>query len=88
MEKLFKSENLDKIEVSLPDSVKNPKAKFGSSAEAIQFYANKLEVLAKEKKMTLDEMRMAADAYKFGPDESFEILGLFDSISALKATTK
>lgn len=88
MEKLFKVEDLDAIEISLPDSVRNPVPKFETPVAAIQFYSNKLEGIAEVKRMTLDEMRFAASAYKFGPEESFEILGLFDSISALKAATK
>lgn len=69
----------------LPESVTNPKPKFNSATEAVQFYSLQLEQIAQSKKLTLDELKAHANLYKFGPDESFLILGLFDSIRLLKS---
>lgn len=89
MEKVYKKayrmEELDKIQVDLPESVKDPKPRFSNTSDAIRFYSKQLEIIASKKSMSLDEMKKAANAYEFGPEESFEILALFDSISALKS---
>jgi hypothetical protein len=85
MDRSFKMDALDGIEVSFPESVQDPKPKFRSASEALRFYIQKLELVAQQKKLTLDELRAQANQYKFGPDESFSILRLFDSIRALRA---
>jgi hypothetical protein len=78
-------EAVEGIKIDLPESVTNPKPKFKTASEAIQFYSAKLESIAHSKKLSLDELKAQANLYKFGPDESFMILGLFDSIRTLKS---
>jgi hypothetical protein len=68
----------------LPKNVLNPTAKFLDSDLALSSYSEKLEVIAKSKGVSLGELIIQANKYKFGPDESFEILGLIDTINALK----
>ena len=60
------------------------KAMFKSQKDAIEFYQKKIDALAKEKAMSFDELWIAAHDYKFSPDESFEIMGLFRTLRALK----
>lgn len=85
MEKTFKIENLKDIKSDLPDSVLTPQPAFKSPQDALQFFSRQLEMLAQKKEMTLDEMKAAANLYKFGPEESFAILGLFDTVRALRS---
>lgn len=82
----FKIEALDQIHSDLPESVGTARPQFESTTEALQYYAQKLETIAKQKNLSLDELRVHANLYKFGPEESFQILGLFDSVRALKAS--
>jgi len=85
MEKTFDLEELKKLELNLPESVKNPVPTFSSPTEAIQFYSSELEAIASKYKMSVGDLRIAAHSYKLGADESFDILGLFDSLSTLKS---
>lgn len=57
---------------------------FKIQEDAIKFYEKKIKLIAKQKHMTEKELYKAAHDYQFGTDESFEILGLFDSLRALK----
>jgi|GEM_PF-5184259 len=74
------------IEVNLPNSVVDPKPNFRSTADAFQSFSRRLESIAASKGLTIDQLRARAESYSFGADESFEILSLFDSTRALKAS--
>lgn len=77
---------LGSVDPELPESVIAPRAAFKNTGEAIQYHLGKLEGIAHQKKVTLDELRERSNRYLYGPEESFFILGLFDTIRALKSS--
>lgn len=86
MAKSIKKEDLDENEVTLPDSVLNPTPRFSNDGDAIKFYEQALTTAAAAKQLTVEELSAKANSYFFGPEESFQILGVIDGLRALKAS--
>lgn len=84
----LKMEDIENIGLQLPDSVVNPKPIFTDASKAIHHYVDQLQKIAQTKELSIDELQIQANAYKFGADESFRILGLFDIIQALKSAVR
>lgn len=79
-------DDLKQMKVELPTSVTDPKPQFKDSESALQYYGQQLEAVATGKKTSVEDLKLRASRFEFGPEESLMILSLFDTIRALKAS--